>query len=80
MVLADAVDPAEALLDLHRVPGEIEVHHDVAELQVAPLAGCFRAEQHGGVTAEVGDGLLLGPAREAPVVDGRLQARRRGQS
>src|SRR5215210_3949710 len=50
--LADAVDAADALLNRHRVPRQVEVDERVAELQVAPLAArlgreqerCFRLE------------------------------------
>src|SRR5262245_39566983 len=47
VVLADAVYAAQPLLDLHRVPGEIEVQHDVTELQVSALARRFGGEEHG---------------------------------
>src|SRR5690242_16362808 len=35
--LADAVNAADALLDDHRVPGELVVHEPIAELQVQPF-------------------------------------------
>ena len=38
VLLADAVDPADALLDLHRVPRQVVVDQDVAELEVSALA------------------------------------------
>jgi hypothetical protein len=45
-ILADAVDPANALLDRHRIPGHIEVDECIAELNIAALAAGFRAEQY----------------------------------
>src|SRR5690606_34359678 len=37
--LADAVQPADALLDLHWVPGQVVVDQHRAELEVQALAG-----------------------------------------
>src|SRR5581483_10792514 len=37
-LLADPVDAAHALLEPHRVPGQVVVDHQVAELEVDPLA------------------------------------------
>ena len=37
--LADPVDPAHALLQPNRVPRQVVVDHQVAELEVDPLAG-----------------------------------------
>ena len=52
VVLADAVQPAETLLDLHRVPRQVEVDHHMAELQVAALPGGLGGQQHRHVVAE----------------------------
>ena len=43
--LADAVDATDPLLDAHRVPREVVVHKQMAELEVTPLAARFGAEQ-----------------------------------
>ena len=40
-LLADAVDAAEALLQAGRVPGQVVVDHQPAELEVDALAGGF---------------------------------------
>src|SRR6185437_429801 len=39
LLLADPVDAADPLLDLHRVPGQVVVHHSRAELEVQSFAG-----------------------------------------
>jgi hypothetical protein len=41
VLLADAVDAAHPLLEPNRVPRQVVVHHQVAELEVDALAGCF---------------------------------------
>ena len=43
--LPDPVQSADPLLDLHRIPRQIDVDHDVAELQIPSLTGGFGAEQ-----------------------------------
>ena len=43
--LANPVDTADPLLDLHRVPGKIPVYEDAAELKIQPLAANFGGEQ-----------------------------------
>jgi hypothetical protein len=45
--LPDAVDAADALLDDHRVPGELVVHEDVRELEVEPLGPGAGRDEHG---------------------------------
>ena len=40
-LLADAVDAAEALLQAGRVPGQVVIDHQPAELQVDAFAGCL---------------------------------------
>ncbi len=73
--LADSVQAAQPLLDLHRVPRQVHVHHHVAELQVAPLSGGFGGEQDRGLVAERGYRPLLIRARQAAVVDHGRDAR-----
>jgi len=41
MLLAEAMEAADALLDFHRVPGQIEVDEAMAELEVAPLGAAM---------------------------------------
>ena len=43
--LAVAVDAADALLDTHRIPGQVVVDQQVAELEVEPLAADLRRQQ-----------------------------------
>jgi hypothetical protein len=47
--LSDAVNPADALFDLHGVPGQVIVDHLVAKLQVASLTADFRGDQNIGL-------------------------------
>ena len=63
VLLADPVQPAEPLLDLHRVPRQIQIDHDVAELQVAALAGGLGGQQHRRLVAERRDRGFLVPPR-----------------
>src|SRR6266571_8976873 len=44
--LADAVDPAEPLLQAVRVPGQVVVHHQVRALEVDALASGVGGEEH----------------------------------
>ncbi len=44
--LADAVNPAEPLLQSVGIPGQIVVHHQVGALEVDAFAGRIRGEQH----------------------------------
>ena len=55
--LADAVNPAEPLLQSVGVPGQIVVDHQVGALQVDAFAGRIRGEQHLHVRV-VAEGLL----------------------
>jgi hypothetical protein len=72
VLLTHAVQPAQALLDLHRVPRQVHVDHDMAELQVAPLPCRLGGQQHGNLIAERGDRGVLVAARQAAVIaDGR---------
>jgi hypothetical protein len=41
VLLPDAIDTADPLLDLHRVPREVVVHDHVAELEVQTFAACI---------------------------------------
>lgn len=52
VLLAKPVYPADPLLYPHRVPGEVEVDHMVAELQIDPFAACFRSNHYLGAPAE----------------------------
>src|SRR6266566_636808 len=45
-LLPDAVQPSDALLHHHRVPGQIVVHQHVAELQIASFAAGAGGDQH----------------------------------
>src|SRR5919108_6013427 len=45
-VLANPVQPADPLLDPHRIPGEIEIDQGVAELQVSALAARFGGKEN----------------------------------
>ena len=45
VLLAEAMQPADALLDLHRVPRQIEVGEAMAELEVAPFGAAVREQQ-----------------------------------
>ena len=51
VVLADAVDPPEALFDAVGVPGKVVVDHQVGALEVDPLAG--------GVGGDENDDILV---------------------
>ena len=65
--LADPAEPADALLDPHRVPGQVEVADGVGELEVSPLAAGLGGEQER-------------PAREPRTAASFAQARgRRGR-
>src|SRR5712671_5321970 len=46
VLLAEPVKTSDALLDLHRIPGQIEIDQAMAELKVPPL-GAAAAEQEG---------------------------------
>ena len=68
LLLADAVDAAEALLDPVRVPREVVVDHQVRDLEVQALAGGVGREQDlaVGVARELlGDLAALGAAHAA---------------
>ena len=57
MGLAVAVDAAHALLEPHRVPGDVVVDHEPAELEIDPLARSLRRHQNLGVVAELALGM-----------------------
>src|SRR5262249_19256319 len=64
--LADAVDAPDALLDGHRVPGQIEIDQRVAELEVAPLASRLGADQQRDLTLKSpNSGVLFRPRHPA---------------
>ena len=46
MGLTDAIDAPDALLNLHRVPRQVVIEHDMAELQVQTLAAGVGGDQH----------------------------------
>ena len=74
-LLPDSVDTADALLDLHRVPGEVVVDQHATELQIDALARHLGREQHRNlrVVAEAVDHVLLGFA-DAAMQELRLTA------
>jgi hypothetical protein len=45
-VLTDPVQPADALLDPHGIPREIEIDQSIAKLQVSTLAPRFRRKEY----------------------------------
>jgi hypothetical protein len=71
-LLADAAQAPDPLLDLHRVPGQVEVAEAVGKLEVPPLAARLGAEQKPRRTAEALNGGLLVHARQAAVEDGEV--------
>ena len=76
--LADAVDPADALLDRHRIPGHIEVDERVAELDIAALAAELGAKKHRHAVAEPAmaasfSGPLMPPSKHARANPSRQQ-------
>src|SRR5207244_2448389 len=70
--LPDAVQPSDALLHHHRVPGEVVVHEHVAELQVTSFAaGAGGDEDARLVLVEGADALVpLGGRVSTPIHDG----------
>ena len=66
-VLSNAIDAADALLEAHRVPWQLEVDDDPAVVvKVQPFAGCVGGEQNAALP-ECGDCLSTCVARERPV-------------
>ena len=57
LLLAVAVDAPHALLQAHRVPGDVVVDHEPAELEVDALAGRLGRDQHLAVLAELALGV-----------------------
>ena len=72
--LADPVDAADALLDCHRVPRNVEIDERVAELQVASLAAQFTAQQDRHTVPERGDRRILLRSAHRPVERGECHA------
>ncbi len=66
--------PANALLDALRVPRQVVVDDQVAELQVDPLGGGFGRDHDGRFVAEVFDegGALVGGRRIRDPVGARM--------
>ena len=69
-LLAVAVAPPDALLDALRVPGQVVVDHQIAELQVDALGRGLGGDEDGGVVAEVLDerGAHVGAGRAGDAV------------
>ena len=53
MLLAVAVDAAHALLQPYRVPGDIVVDHEPAELEVNSLAGGLGGDENLSILAKL---------------------------
>src|SRR3990170_2369224 len=68
--LSEAMDSADSLLDLQRIPGEVVVHHGVAELEVPTLTARFRAEEDPIPFAKRANACLLLPRWKPAVIDG----------
>src|SRR5881394_4576828 len=61
MLLAEAMEPPDALVDLHRVPRQIEIHEAMAELEIASLRAAVGQNQGAPALAKIlGDRLALG--------------------
>ena len=56
-LLAEPVQPADALLNHHRIPGQVEIDQLVAELQVHALAAGLRGNHHPRRLLEIPHGL-----------------------
>ncbi len=54
--LADTIESPDTLFEQVGVPGQIEHHQMVAELEVAPFGADFRADQHLAAAIVVGKG------------------------
>jgi hypothetical protein len=65
LFLAVAMDAAHALFQAHRVPGDVVVDHQPAELEVDTLAGGLGGDQHLGGFAELALGENAGAGRVA---------------
>ena len=46
MLLPDTVHAPDALLQLHRIPGQVVVEDHMAELEVEALSACIRRDQY----------------------------------
>ena len=58
VLLAEAVQPADALLDFHRVPRQVEIGQAMRELQIAPFSA---VGEHSARALEfLGDRLAFG--------------------
>src|SRR5207244_6400331 len=75
--LPDAVQAPDALLDHHRVPGQVEVHEHVAELEVAAFAAGSSGDQDARlVLLERADALVTLRGRVRTPVDDRRATER----
>ena len=56
-LLTESVDAGDALLKYCRIPGQVEIDHDAAGLQIKTRASCIGGEEHAavGVVGEVDD-------------------------
>ena len=55
VLLAVPMAPTDALLDPLRVPGQVVIHHERAELQIDALGRRFRGDHHRGIVPEMLD-------------------------
>ena len=76
MLLAVAVDAAHPLLQAHRVPRDVVVDHEPAELEVDAFAGGLGGDQDLALLAE----LALGVDAACPACRGRRSSCRRGSA
>ena len=65
VLLADPVDAADPLLDPHRVPRQVVVDEEVAELEVAPLAAGLGADRAPGTRGRRGIWSTAAPSAAA---------------
>ena len=85
LLLAVAVDAAHALFQPHRVPGDVVVDHQPAELEVDALARRLGGHQHLAILAELALGVDARARRVAvadlhAAVDRRSRARPHSRS
>ena len=60
MLLAQTMEAADALLDFHGIPRQVEIDQATGKLEVPPLGAAVGQEQGAAALAELlGDGLAL---------------------
>ena len=64
------MEPPDALLDLHGVPGQVEVDESLAKLEVVALPADVGRQQHVDALFERSDRLVFAVPVERAVVDG----------